>query len=112
MLGNLSVLQSCTPTMEWILKSSVRGPQVAIQQSATDPITGAIDMDMIQTGVSASARIALQQLAQEVQALLISKLPVPGRSYRMVQYRIAPCIGFYNEMRMSRVIHKVVKTHT
>eukprot|EP00884_Botryococcus_braunii_P014652 jgi/Botrbrau1/23188/Bobra.0041s0036.1 len=50
---------------------AIRLMKVAMQQSATDPVTGAIDMDMIQTGVSASARIALQQIAQEIQALLI-----------------------------------------
>lgn len=55
--------------------------QVAMQQSATDPVTGAIDMDMIQTGVSASARIALQQIAQEVQTLLISEDPLSPSHY-------------------------------
>jgi hypothetical protein len=44
---------------------------VALQQAATDPVTGAIDMDLIQTGVSASERIARAQLAQEIKALLL-----------------------------------------
>ena len=47
--------------------------QVALQQAATDPVTGAIDMDLIQTGVSASERIARAQLAQEIKTLLISE---------------------------------------
>lgn len=47
--------------------------QVALQQAATDPVTGAIDMDLIQTGVSASERIARGQLAQEIKKLLISE---------------------------------------
>ena len=48
-----------------------RLPQVAMMQSATDPITGAIDMDKILTGVSASERLAQQQLAAEIRALLL-----------------------------------------
>ena len=47
---------------------------MALQQAATDPVTGAIDMDLIQTGVSTSERIARAQLAQEIKTLLISKL--------------------------------------
>ena len=38
-------------------------------------MTGAIDMDLIQTGVSASERIARGQLAQEIKKLLISASP-------------------------------------
>ena len=57
---------SCRDAHYWL------GAQVAIQQAATDPVTGAIDMDLIQTGVSASERIARGQLAQEIKKLLIS----------------------------------------
>ena len=46
---------------------------MALQQAATDPVTGAIDMDLIQTGVSTSERVARGQLAQEIKTLLISK---------------------------------------
>lgn len=56
----------CHDTQCWL------SAQVAIQQAATDPVTGAIDMDLIQTGVSASERIARGQLAQEIKKLLIS----------------------------------------
>ncbi|CAL5219531.1 g1382 [Coccomyxa viridis] len=52
---------------------ALRLMQVALQQAATDPVTGAIDMDLIQTGVSASERVARAQLAQEIKTLLISK---------------------------------------
>jgi DNA replication licensing factor MCM4 len=47
--------------------------QVATQQSATDPTTGTIDMDCINTGVSSSVRRARDQLSNEVLALLKSK---------------------------------------
>ena len=41
-------------------------------------MTGAIDMDLIQTGVSASERVARAQLAQEIKTLLISKHAWPS----------------------------------
>ena len=56
--------------------------QVALQQAATDPVTGAIDMDLIQTGVSASERVARAQLAQEIKTLLISKHAWPSHFAR------------------------------
>ncbi len=43
-----------------------------MQQTAVDPTTGTIDMDLIQTGISASDRIARSQLAAELQALIQS----------------------------------------
>ena len=43
---------------------------VALQQSATDPRTGTIDMDLIQTGVSAAARKQQQELATTIRNLL------------------------------------------
>ena len=48
--------------------------QVAMQQSATDPDTGAIDMDIIQTGVSASKRRDREALANELAQLLLGAL--------------------------------------
>ena len=36
--------------------------KVATQQSATDPVTGVIDMDMLQTGITSSSRARLGQL--------------------------------------------------
>ena len=45
-----------------------------MQQSATDPDTGAIDMDIIQTGVSASRRRDREALANELANLLIGGL--------------------------------------
>ena len=45
--------------------------QVAMQQSATDPDTGAIDMDIIQTGVSASRRRDREALANELAEHLV-----------------------------------------
>ena len=52
--------------------------QVALQGSAMDPTTGTIDMDLIQTGISAGARTARAQLTQELRTLIQSeRLPPP-----------------------------------
>jgi len=47
--------------------------QVAMQQSATDPTTGTIDMDCINIGVSSSVRQARSELALALLVLLKSK---------------------------------------
>ena len=79
-----SAVNACLSERTYSLKlmQSFAVSQVAIQQAATDPVTGAIDMDLIQTGVSATERMARQQLAQEIKTLLISESPslnaIPG----------------------------------
>jgi DNA replication licensing factor MCM4 len=54
---------------------AVRLMRVALQQSATDPVTGAIDMDLIQTGVSAAARALAAKLAPALRAALAAAGP-------------------------------------
>ncbi|KAL3152230.1 hypothetical protein ABBQ32_001312 [Trebouxia sp. C0010 RCD-2024] len=49
---------------------AVRLMKVALQQSATDPNTGTIDMDCITTGMTSSDRRAQEQLANELRELL------------------------------------------
>ena len=44
--------------------------KVALQQSATDPRTGTIDMDLIQTGVSSSLRQMRHKLEQDISETL------------------------------------------
>lgn len=65
--------------------------QVALQGSAMDPTTGTIDMDLIQTGISAGARTARAQLTQELRTLIQSErppppLPTPFSLYAVSQY--------------------------
>ena len=48
--------------------------EVAMQQSATDPETGFIDMDVINTGISASERTKRDQIRQAVVELLQTRL--------------------------------------
>ena len=59
---------------EWVEESdveeAVRLMRVALQQSSVDPRTGQIDMDVIQTGVSAADRSARAQLASKLRELL------------------------------------------
>jgi DNA replication licensing factor MCM4 len=59
---------------EWVEESdveeAVRLMRVALQQSSVDPRTGQIDMDVIQTGVSAADRTARAQLAAKLRELL------------------------------------------
>ena len=70
--------------------------QVALQQAATDPVTGAIDMDLIQTGVSASERVARAQLAQEIKTLLISMHAWPPLSARTGTELLLPANLIHN----------------
>ena len=59
---------------EWVEESdveeAVRLMRVALQQSSVDPRTGQIDMDVIQTGVSAADRSMRAQLAVQLKDLL------------------------------------------
>lgn len=60
--------------------------QVAMQQAATDPATGAIDMDAIYTGITASDRRAQDHLAKEIKDMLMRKL---SHSALYVRYTVA-----------------------
>ena len=44
-----------------------------MQQAATDPTTGAIDMDKILTGISATDRTKLDQIASALMSILDGK---------------------------------------
>jgi DNA replication licensing factor MCM4 len=57
-----------SPLMKWTRDAM----QVAMQQTAVDPTTGTIDMDLIQTGISAGDRVARSHLTTELQALIES----------------------------------------
>ena len=55
-----------------------------MQQTAVDPTTGTIDMDLIQTGISAGDRVARSHLTTELQALIESaSLSRPPCAYRL-----------------------------
>jgi len=44
--------------------------KVATQQAATDPVTGVIDMDLLQTGITSSSRARLSQLIDIIKNIL------------------------------------------
>ena len=44
--------------------------KIATQQAATDPVTGVIDMDMLQTGITSSSRARLSQLIDIIKTIL------------------------------------------
>jgi DNA replication licensing factor MCM4 len=44
--------------------------KVATQQAATDPVTGVIDMDLLQTGITSSSRARLSQLTEIIKTIL------------------------------------------
>jgi len=48
------------------VEEAVRLIKQAMQQSATDPKTGEIDMDLLTTGVSASSKDRIKQLCEFV----------------------------------------------
>eukprot|EP00271_Cylindrocystis_brebissonii_P016004 TRINITY_DN39122_c0_g1_i1.p1 TRINITY_DN39122_c0_g1~~TRINITY_DN39122_c0_g1_i1.p1 ORF type:complete len:333 (-),score=84.43 TRINITY_DN39122_c0_g1_i1:133-1065(-) len=58
--------------------------EVAMQQSATDPTTGTIDMDLITTGISASERAKRAQIKDAVKEILIDRLAGGGSSMRIL----------------------------
>jgi DNA replication licensing factor MCM4 len=62
---------------EWVeekdVQEAVRLMQVSMQQASIDPKTGQIDMDVIQTGVSAAERTARHQMASMIRDILETK---------------------------------------
>jgi DNA replication licensing factor MCM4 len=50
---------------------AIRLVKVATQQAATNPETGVIDMDLINTGMSSSSRIKLNQLSDMIKNILV-----------------------------------------
>jgi DNA replication licensing factor MCM4 len=62
------------------LEEAIRLIRVATQQAATNPDTGVIDMDLITTGVGATTRVKLNNLADIIKNILvinnINKFPI------------------------------------
>ncbi|KAI3438606.1 hypothetical protein D9Q98_001029 [Chlorella vulgaris] len=75
---------------------AVRLMKVAMQQSSIDPRTGQIDMDLIQTGVSASDRTMKAQLVGELRNMLELKAGPTGM-------RISDLLAGMNEQSSVRI---------
>ena len=44
--------------------------KIATQQAATDPVTGVIDMDLLQTGITSSSRARMSQMIEIIKTIL------------------------------------------
>ena len=54
------------------IDEAVRLIQTAMQQSATDPRTGEIDMDIITTGVSAQSNVRIKEICDFIRRVQVS----------------------------------------
>ncbi|KFK40061.1 hypothetical protein AALP_AA3G325200 [Arabis alpina] len=74
---------------EWVEKHDVdeafRLLRVAMQQSATDHATGTIDMDLINTGVSASERMRRDIFVSSIRDIALEKMQIGGSSMRLTE---------------------------
>ena len=52
------------------IDEAIRLIKVATQQAATDPVTGVIDMDLLQTGLASSSREKYVRLTEEIKKIL------------------------------------------
>ncbi|XP_050364026.1 DNA replication licensing factor MCM4 [Argentina anserina] len=59
--------------------------EVAMQQSATDHSTGTIDMDLINTGISASERMRRENLVASARNFIMEKMQLGGPSMRLLE---------------------------
>jgi len=48
--------------------------KVATQQAATDPTTGVIDMDLLNTGMTTSTREKVTNLSESIKVLLVNNM--------------------------------------
>ena len=53
------------------VEEAIRLMKVATQQAATDPKTGQIDMDLLQTGITATSRVKVQETAGYIRQVLV-----------------------------------------
>ena len=56
------------------VEEAVRLIKTAMQQSATDPKTGEIDMDLLTTGVSNSSKARVKEIADFIKTIHVSLL--------------------------------------
>lgn len=74
---------------EWVEKQDVKEAfrllEVALQQSATDPSTGTIDMDLINTGISTSELTRREQLVSATRNVILEKTQLGGPAIRILE---------------------------
>ncbi|GAB2225111.1 hypothetical protein Droror1_Dr00005898 [Drosera rotundifolia] len=74
---------------EWVEKQDVKEAfrllEVALQQSATDPSTGTIDMDLINTGISTSELTRREHLVSATRNVILEKTQLGGPAIRILE---------------------------
>lgn len=95
----LARMRLCGTVSVQDVNEAVRLMKVAMQQSSIDPRTGQIDMDVIQTGVSAADRSMKAQLVGELRNLLETKADPAGM-------RIADVLDSINAQSSVRVTER------
>ncbi len=73
-----------------------------MQQTAVDPTTGTIDMDLIQTGISAGDRVARSHLTTELQALIESASLLSASMCPATAMCIATCQRMLYDQRLTK----------
>lgn len=53
------------------VEEAIRLIRVATQSAATDPVTGLIDMDVINTGMSAGVRKKIDKISEKIQEYIV-----------------------------------------
>lgn len=66
---SIAKMRLATEVSQKDVEESVRLIKTAMQQSATDPKTGQIDMDLITTGVSASSKVRTKIIADFIKSI-------------------------------------------
>lgn len=95
------------------IDEAVRLIKTAMQQSATDPITGEIDMDIITTGISTSQSERVKQVMTIINkikvTILISKLcrRIIEKRFRRVDYHTAIYLSTSKRSFLSKTRNKV-----
>lgn len=68
--------------MQFYINSDFRLHREALKQSATDPLSGKIDVGILATGLSNTARKRRVELAQNIKKLIEQKGKVPTLNYQ------------------------------
>ena len=69
---SLAKMRLATEVSQKDVEEAVRLIKQAMQQSATDPKTGEIDMDLLTTGVSASSQTRIKQICESIVQIQVS----------------------------------------
>ena len=75
------------------IEEAVRLIKTAMQQAATDPKTGEIDMDIIATGVSATSTKRVKEISDVIKKITVSKINSSDSLTRRTSGTTCPSMG-------------------